>query len=541
MLGAACAVLSPAAFAQQQPDAGRTIQEIQRNAPAISARSSLSIAIPATEKTAPGGPKVVAQSVDFHGNTIFGIAELQTALGRYQGQSYDLSGVKDLADRITAYYHAKGYPFARALIPAQEIDKGTLRIEIVEGRFGETKVLSDDARSKNAQSYLNPLTKGSVIENRSLERATLLIDDLPGYKATPIIRPGQDVGTGDLDVKLDRDSYYSGQVGIDNYGNRYTGRHRAYADFQADSPFMLGDQVRLNTLYTQEDMWYGTASYSLPVGISGLRAQTVYSHTYYELGSEFKNLDAHGTAKTASAGLSYPFIRSQKTNIVLNGTYQRKWLKDEQDSTNTKDGKSSHGLVAGMNFDRRDGFAGGGVTYGAVSWTHGVLNLGQSLKLLDIATAKTDGGFDKFNLDIARLQALPSDFSLFGRFSGQWATDNLDSSESFGLGGSSGVRAFPSGEGYGDEGWFSQIELRYQVKSFAPYVFYDHGRVTINQDPWAAGDNTRSIAGAGLGVRFEQSGWKADVNAAWRTLGGAPESDSKKSTPMIGFNMGYRF
>lgn len=128
-----------------------------------------------------------------------------------------------------------------------------------------------------------------------------------------------------------------------------------------------------------------------------------------------------------------------------------------------------------------------------------------------------------------------------GRFSGQLATDNLDSSESFGLGGSSGVRAFPSGEGYGDEGWFSQIELRYQVRSVAPYVFYDHGRVTINQDPWAAGDNTRSIAGVGLGVRFEQSGWKADVNAAWRMLGGDPESDSKKTTPMIGFNVGYKF
>jgi len=38
---------------------------------------------------------------------------------------------------------------------------------------------------------------------------------------------------------------------------------------------------------------------------------------------------------------------------------------------------------------------------------------------------------------------------VYGRVSAQWASKNLDSSQKFGLGGPNGVRAYPSGEGYG--------------------------------------------------------------------------------------------
>jgi hemolysin activation/secretion protein len=40
------------------------------------------------------------------------------------------------------------------------------------------------------------------------------------------------------------------------------------------------------------------------------------------LAKEFASLDAHGTAKVASAGLSYPILRSQRANLVA--TYQSK-------------------------------------------------------------------------------------------------------------------------------------------------------------------------------------------------------------------------
>ena len=68
-----------------------------------------------------------------------------------------------------------------------------------------------------------------------------------------------------------------------------------------NSPFMFGDQINANVIYTEEHMWYGALSYDLPMASSGLRGNVGFKHTDYELGKEFESLDAHGTADIASA------------------------------------------------------------------------------------------------------------------------------------------------------------------------------------------------------------------------------------------------
>lgn len=83
-----------------------------------------------------------------------------------------------------------------------------------------------------------------------------------------------------------------------------------HANLDIDSPFMLGDQVQLRALYTDEGMWFGSAAYALPVGSAGLRARFGLAHSYYALGENFAALDATGTADVASATLSYLLVRS---------------------------------------------------------------------------------------------------------------------------------------------------------------------------------------------------------------------------------------
>lgn len=528
-------------LAATAPDAGQTTQELKKPLALPAKSPALDLSLPERVKTAPGGSKVTLWALTFHGNTVFTSEQLREVLGEVEGKSYDLAGLKELADHITSYYHRNGYPFAQALVPQQDMGSGNLRIEVIEGRYGKISALGNDPRVGQAQGFLHRLKPGEVIESAPLERATLILNDQPGYKTTPVMRPGKEVGTGDLDVHVERTKRFGGDVGLDNYGNRYTGSGRARANLYANSPFMLGDQVTLSSIYTQENMWYGALGYNAPLGTSGLRGNVGYAHTYYALGKEFSSLDSTGTADIASAGASYPLLRSQKANLNLATTYQHKWLVDKQGASSTRSDKQSDSIPVTLGFDRRDGLGGGGVTYGTFGWTHGMLKLDSTLKALDAATARTDGAFDRFNLDAARLQALPADFTFFARFSGQWARDNLDSSESFGLGGPSGVRAYPTGEGYGDEGWLTQLELRYAISALAPYAFYDTGSVRIDHDPWTAGNNKRNVSGAGFGVRTSYLGWSADASVAWRTHGGAPQSDSRDRDPRFWLNAGYAF
>ncbi len=232
-----------------------------------------------------------------------------------------------------------------------------------------------------------------------------------------------------------------------------------------------------------------------------------------------------------------------KTNLVLSGGYHHKWLTDEQSSVGSTNKKKSDVIPLTLSFDRKDSFGGGGVSYGAVTWTHGVLDLDSTLATADRTTARSEGHFDKINFDFTRLQLTPiNNLTGFAHISAQKAFDNLDSSEDFSLGGVSGVRAYPTGEGYGDEGYVIQLEARYKLNDkIEPYLFYDQGYSRTNQDPWVAGNNNRNINGAGIGLRLNHKNLNIDASAAWSTNGGSPVSDNRDEVPVVWLKANYSF
>lgn len=535
-------------WAQQPPDAGQTLQQ-QRVAPQLP-RPGATVDMPPPAGSAPvvpGGPQVVVQAVQFTGNSIYSSSQLTAVLGDALGRSHDLAGLRGLAERISAHYRANGYPFARAIVPAQPMAAGRLRIDIYEGRYGKVAAqgaAAEAAQVPAAQAFLDGLKPGAVIESSTLERATLILSDQPGFKTAPIIRPGQELGTGDLEVQVSRARLFSGEVGLDNHGNRYTGQHRVRANLQWDSPFLFGDQITLRTLYSEENLWLGSLGYSAPLGASGLRGNLGYAHTYYQLGKDFANLQATGTARVSTVGVSYPLRRSQKSNLTLSATLQHKDLNDRQGVAGTDDSKASDSVPLALAFDHRDGLGGGGITYGGLTYTPGRLTLSSTLEAADVNSGRNKrGGFDKLNLDVARVQATPlAHVTLLGRVSAQWAGKNLDSSESFSLGGPYGVRAYPVGEGTGDEGWLMQLEARYALGAWSPYVLWDQGEIRVDAKPAAvATNNARSLAGAGLGLRYHQGPWSVDATVAWRTYGGQPRSDTADPQPRGWVTVGYRF
>lgn len=539
-LGVALLHFSPAAQAQVPPDAGQTLQQLQPPIAAPRESQPLKIQAPLdSAPIAPGGAAVILNAVKLSGNSVFSEETLRAALGDVTGKTFDLAGLRGLAQRITDVYQAGGYPFARAILPPQDLANGDLRIEVIEGRYGVVQAQGDDSvLARQATAFLDGLLPGSVIASAPLERAALLLDDLPGIQTSATMRPGTQVGTGDLIVQVARDQRVRGDIGLDNAGSRYTGKNRVRANVDINSPFLLGDQLTVRALLSEEKLWLGSLGYSLPLGTSGLRGNVGYSHTSYELAKEFASLHANGTAKVASAGLSYPILRSQKANLTLIATYQSKDLHDNRDSTQTYESKSSQSMPLALQFDYRDAFDG--ITYGSASWTPGKLKLDAGLTAVD--DYKSNGRFHKINLDVVRLQSLPAGFNLMAHLSWQQANKNLDSSEKLSLGGASGVRAYPSGEATGDEGGLVQLELRYDAGAYTPYAFMDAGRITVNAKPVVAGDNRRSLSGGGLGLRYQRQAWSADVALAWRTLGGRSLSETNSDPkPRVWLNVEYRF
>lgn len=544
---AAALVAAFPSLAQTAPDAGQILQQTKPPVEAPKTGPAIDIQVPAAAATEPGGAQVVVQAVSIGGNSVFSEAELLAVLGEFAGKSYDLAGLRSLAERIGAHYREAGYPFARAYLSQQTVADGKLRIDVVEGRYGRVQALGDTDLVTAATGFLAPLQSGDVIRSELLERTSLILDDQPGIKVTPIIRPGQEVGTGDIDVRVVRTPGISGDVGFDNHGNRYTGEYRVRANVQFDSPFGFGDQIVASALYSDENLWLGALGYSLPLGAGGLRGNVGYAHTYYDLGKDFSSLGANGTAKVATLGITYPIIRSQQKNLTVSATYQHKKLNDKQELAAADNNKSSDSLPISLQFDQRDGLWGGGITYGSLSYTSGNLRLDGALESADRTSGQnTRGRFDKWNLDIARVQVTPiAGMTAFARLSAQAAGKNLDSSEGFSLGGVNGVRAYPSGEGNGDEGWLAQLEVRYAIGPYTPYAFHDSGRAKLNANPGSLAvspsPNHRSISGAGLGLRYQSGDWNMDAAIAWQTHGGDPQSDTARRDPRAWVMAGYKF
>lgn len=521
------------AVAQEAPSAGLIYQQSQdKKVTPLQPSVELDFkSVPAVESEA-GGTKVRVKKITLQGHSVFASDALLLQFGDYQEQEYDLAGLRYIADSISQYYHEHGYPFVRTVLPVQDLASGELHIEVIEGRYGRVAASGESELASAAQPYLHRLRQGQVIDSKSLERSMLILGDQPGIAVIPVIRPGEQSGTGNLDVQVRQDQRVAATVSADNHGSRFSGEYRGRADLQINQALLFGDQLSVSTLYTNEDTWLGGLDYSLPLMANGLRGFVGYSHTDYTLGKGFEGYT--GTAKVSSIGASYPLLRSQKSNVRLQFNYQYKDLDDNVDFASYSKATRSESIPLTLLFDHRDTWLGGGVSWGALTATPGKIKSNQdSLK-------KSNNDFFKVNFDVSRLQYVASDLSLYGRVSGQWSDRKyLDGSESFYLGGPSGVRAYSVGEGSDSRGWLAQLELRYSIgQGLSPYLLVDGGRT------WNGGvddGDDRAVSGAGFGVRYSYAGWNADFVSAWAVSGGDSQSDSKQRKPRVWFNLGYSF
>lgn len=488
--------------------------------------------------------EIEIRALRIEGNRALSTAALLERLGPLEGRRFTLAQVYGLAEQITAQYRAAGYPLAQALVPAQRMAGGVLTVQVVEGTIGSVRAVGDDPNVAGAQPFLDiGVPVGAPVRSDSLERTMLLLDDQPGFRVRPVLKPGAEFGQTDLEVQLARRNQVSGEVGLDNTGNLNTGQYRLRAAVNINSPLRFGDRLSLSALTTDRRLWLGSAEYDTPLNPHGTRGSVGLSRSSYALGGAFAALDASGVADTLSLRASHALLRSQQSNLLISATVARKLLTQRYATLGLDRKRASTGLMAALQFDRRDAWAGGGVVYGQIGLTAGQLALDAASRQLDDSTARSAGSFTKFTLDLARIQKLPGVFSAYGRLSAQWSARNLDPSEKFSAGGFLGVRAYPLGEASGDRGWLGQSELRAAIGDAATvFLAVDAGRVALNAQPWDAGSaGRRSIAGAGLGARWLQSGWSLESTLSWRTHGGPPEAESRDRNPRLFVVYSYRF
>jgi hemolysin activation/secretion protein len=399
----------------------------------------------------------------------------------------------------------------RAYIPKQEIDGATVNIQIVEAKYGATRIEGETTRTSEGrlkrmverqQKTAAPLNADAV------DRSLLLINDLPGVSATGRLAVGVSQAETDLVLDVIDGPLVNGGLTLDNAGSRFTGEARIVANASLNSRLGIGDRADALLLHSEGND-YVSLAYSLPVGVAGWRVGANASHLDYDIITrEFRALDAHGASNTIGLESSYPILRSRLTNLYFTLSADDNRFENMSGGVTTTD-YEVRSATAGVYGNRYDKFMGGGASTASVLLTQGDVNLsGSPNQLADSLTTRTDGSFRKVNMTLSRLQVINGSLSLFGSVTGQAASKNLDSSEKIYLGGSQGVRAYPEDEAGGSEGMVANLEARTPItQSITLTSFVDWGRVRVNKDNEIAGavpENSLTLKGAGVSV-----GWAA--------------------------------
>ncbi len=480
----------------------RAIPEIRiekGSAPAISGADSLRFPV---------------RSLRVTGQTLYTEAELVAITGFVPGGDVTLADLRAMASRIADHYNRHGYFVAQAYLPAQDIKDGGVTITVLEGRYGRITLRNQTNLSNSlANRLLEGLNSGDIIAIAPLEHRLLLLSDLPGVVVRSTLVPGTQIGTSDLLVDVTPGQRVTGNVVADNHGSRYTGENRIGGTVNLNNLLGQGDQASFRLLTSGRGLTYGRASYEAQFGKA--RVGVAYTALEYRLGKEFAALQAHGTAEIASIYASYPLIRSRNTNLYALVGYDYRTYEDRVDSTvpPTVTDKRNNVWMGSLYGNHRDRLGAGAVSSFSLTYSAGDLDIRTPAALAaDALGPRTNGNYGKLAFSASRLQYITDTFSLFAGINGQFASKNLDISEKMGLGGPYGVRAYPVGEAYGDEGYIVNLEARLRLPIFSSRLpgqfhlvgFVDTGSVTINKDPFpgSAVPNERTLSAAGFGATW---------------------------------------
>ncbi len=209
-------------------------------------------------------------------------------------------GIAILQQRAQAALLARGYITSRALVEAQNLSSGRLRLRIIPGLIEDIRIEDDrpvgpivpSPSGRKQQSSLldsaSPARPGDVLNLRDLEQTLENLKRVPSAEADIRIEPGTAPATSDWVIRHQQGFPLRLSLTLDDAGSPGTGIYQGSATASWDAPLGLNDlfYVTTNSDLGGGDEGYrgtrgNTVHYSLPWGYWNL-GLTRSSNRYYQ-------------------------------------------------------------------------------------------------------------------------------------------------------------------------------------------------------------------------------------------------------------------
>ena len=456
------------------------------------------------------------QSVVIEGVTIFTKDELNKIWLPYVGKEISLETVWSFAHELKLLYHAKGYFLSWAVVPAQSIKNGIIRLVVTEA-YIQNIVIDDNVEYlRQIKSWIREETNQVPIRSETLETVLLRLNNIPGIEYRAVLDNSQTVDAAGIDLVFNK-AEEEGRVllGFDNYSSKYLGPYKLTLFY--DKSFIPLHNTTLMT--TQSIPVNRLQQYSFKHDISlnpRFAFSTLASYVNSKPGGNIGSLGIESNSVTLEVGASYSAVMQRDETLRLSVFLAGKNTNGDIDvNPLTKDRVRALRLKAAYTLI--DSWRGQHILN--LQFNQGLDIAGASKAGdLNLSRSEADPDFKYFTLDYTRYQVLPYDFVGLFKLSSQYSTTPLFSSEEAGIGGMDFGRAYNSSEILGDHQLAGSIEIQYSGfesifnLAYTPYAFYDLGKVW-NRD---SGSSDESAASAGFGIKLKHTnGLSANFGVAW--------------------------
>lgn len=455
-------------------------------------------------------------------------AELERHWKPLVGKPLPVSVLCEIRDAVATDLRRRGF-VAAVQVPAQRIEGGVVRFEVLYARLTAIRVRGDAGRNEGQIArYLNKLVTGAVFNRVEAERYLLLARDLPGMDVRLQLKPaggapGEMIG----EVSVRRRAVEADLV-ISNLAPSQTGPFGGQVRLQVHGLTGLGDHSFVS-YYTTADLAEQhvlQAGHDFAIGGEGLRlgGRVTHAWTQPDLGAAVPPVAAR--VFFANLELSYPLKRSQAASLTARSGLD---LVNQRVSFNAAPLSRDQVRVAYLRLDgdwqdlrgRGPGGTSAWRIGGNVELRQGLDMLGASLDCTRNLRLCSGAGVVPPSLisgsptaTVLRITGLAElrlarTVTVVLQPRAQWASGGVFGFERFALGNYTVGRGYEPGVLTGDDGAAVSLELRHDAVVLSedwrlavqPYVFADAGWA------WSRGlgptlPNPVSLVSAGGGGRL---------------------------------------
>ncbi|WP_372914634.1 ShlB/FhaC/HecB family hemolysin secretion/activation protein [Sandarakinorhabdus sp.] len=464
------------------------------------------------------------------GATVFSDTELAGIFAPLEGRKILLDDLRRAAERLEGLYRARGHFLTRVLVPPQVVRDETLDVQVLEGFIAEVFVDGPNASTSNVgRALIGPVTTRRPVRLVDLESPLLLLNDMPGIRASSVLKPGIAPASSDLLLKLERKPTQS-YLAVSNFASDVVGPFTVAMGTTVSQPFGFPGAADLSLTgagETLDELQVFTVRYATPVGRRGAVVAVGLVLAQALPGGEVAQLGIRSRSGSGSIRARVPILRTRANAVFF----------DAGISVN----RSRVSALGEPITNDRNSVADVALAWRQVGWLGGDMNLrlgvARGLMMVDAndrttplpSVAGFSPEFSKLTLLLQRNQPLAGKLSAAFVLQGQYSGQLLLAGERLAFGGSLIGRGYDPSSIIGDKGLGGLAEFRFALPRLSVqgrwdgmqlYAFGDMAVTTMNPLAGQQGSTNR-LASLGIGLRalaFKRLAIDAHVAGARRTL-----------------------